>query len=134
MLGLSYVHVISMLFSSIGMLVWHTFGLHIVLCNKYVVQIVRQMCLQFSSPYTFAFLLAMMLYDLGAIQLLKNLRKIILVTKDKFSINAQACFYNDDRRYNHDALTADIDRQDLPFITVESCKELVLCLGRIPAS
>ncbi|RYH28791.1 hypothetical protein EON65_10830 [archaeon] len=76
----------------------------------------------------------MMLYDLGAIQLLKNLRKIILVTKDKFSINAQACFYNDDRRYNHDALTADIDRQDLPFITVESCKELVLCLGRIPAS
>lgn len=76
----------------------------------------------------------MMLYDLGAIQLLKNLRKIILVTKDKFSINAQACFYNDDRRYSKDDLSTDIGRLDLPFITVESCKDLVQYLGRIATS
>eukprot|EP01031_Cornospumella_fuschlensis_P032600 gene32600-39417_t len=77
---------------------------------------------------------AMMLYDLGAIQLLKNLRKIILVTKDKFSLNAQACFYNDDRRYGKDPFSMDSSQQDRPFVTLESCKELVQYLGRIATS
>lgn len=38
---------------------------------------------------------ALILFDLGALQLISAIAKIVVVTHDKFGQNAESCFYND---------------------------------------
>ncbi len=102
----------------------------------------------FSPQYSLLFLprltllpfSALILFDLGALELQHNLKKIILVTRDKFSLNAEACFNNDCLHKDHDGnmlldgemVFAVRERErSSSFVRVESCIESVRIVNRL---
>mmetsp|Transcript_22885 Transcript_22885/g.31384 ORF Transcript_22885/g.31384 Transcript_22885/m.31384 type:complete len:288 (+) Transcript_22885:106-969(+) len=70
---------------------------------------------------------ALILFDTGALQTIKNLQKILLVTHDNFAQSAEACFHSDSHPSEDDSST-------LQFQWVRSCAEATRAVNRLPPS
>eukprot|EP00981_Chlorochromonas_danica_P005944 scaffold1243_cov173-Ochromonas_danica.AAC.5 len=81
----------------------------------------------------------------GAIQLMKNVKKVILITGDKFALNAEVCFNNDNLTwresmgfsrgrglsFGNKILKEREQTERELFLMVPSCAEAALAIGRV---
>jgi len=74
---------------------------------------------------------ALILFDCGALQTIRNLQKILLVTHDNFAQSAEACFNSD---VKDNVPSKDDSGTNLRFQWVRSCAEATRAVNRLPPS